>query len=262
MKISFSKFHGAGNDFVIIDDREMTFGNDPEKIIFLCDRHFGIGADGLLLLQGEPGYDFRMVYFNNDGIEATFCGNGSRCLTAFAHKLGIIGNQCRFIAADGEHSGQMISINEDKYQVRVSMIDPVIYNIGSDEVYLNTGTYHVVKMVDDPEIINLEIEAPKIRNSVKYEPHGTNVNYVHTAGNKLFLRTFEKGVEAETLSCGTGVTASAIVASLKYGGDSFNVVTKGGELKVAFLRTADSFEHVTLQGPVVHVFSSVIEYDA
>lgn len=262
MKITFSKFHGAGNDFVIIDDREKSFGNDAGKIRFLCDRHFGIGADGLLLLQNEPGYDFRMVYFNNDGGEATFCGNGSRCLTAFAHKLGIIGNQCRFIAADGEHSGQVISADDNEYQVRVSMIDPVIYEVGADEVYLNTGTYHVVKMVDDPELVNLETEAPRIRYMAKYQPHGTNVNYVHTAGNKLYLRTYEKGVEAETLACGTGVTASAIVASLRYGGDSFNVVTKGGELKVAFLRTADSFEHVTLQGPAVHVFSSEISYDA
>lgn len=262
MKVSFSKFHGAGNDFVIIDDREKFFGNDASMIRFLCDRHFGIGADGLLLLQQETGYDFRMVYFNNDGGEATFCGNGSRCLTAFAHQLGIIGNQCRFIAADGEHTGQIITVKEHKFQVRVSMVDPVIYSVGYDEVYLNTGTYHVVKMVEDPEKIDLENEAPKIRYHGKYLPHGTNVNYVHTAGNKIFLRTYEKGVEAETLSCGTGVTASAIVASLRYGGDSFHVVTKGGELKVEFLRTADSFEHVTLQGPVVHVFSSEIEYDA
>ena len=188
MKITFSKFHGAGNDFVIIDDREKKFGNNAEKIRFLCDRHFGIGADGLLLLQNEPGYDFRMVYFNNDGGEATFCGNGSRCLTAFAHKLGIFQNHCRFIAADGEHTAQIISAHENNYQIRVSMIDPEIYSADQDEVYLNTGTFHVVKMVDDPDKINLNLEAPKIRYSSKYQPHGTNVNYVHTSGNKIFLR--------------------------------------------------------------------------
>lgn len=262
MKICFSKFHGTGNDFILIDDRLKKFGTDPTKIRFLCDRHMGIGADGLLLLQNEPGYDFRMVYFNNDGIEATFCGNGSRCITAFAQMMGIPGNQYKFIAADGAHTASIISENGYRFLIRVSMINPVIYWVTQDEVYLNTGTYHVVKMVDDPDRIYLEQDAPKIRYHVKYQPHGTNVNYVHTAGNSLFLRTYEKGVEAETLSCGTGVTASAIAASLRYGGDSFRIITKGGELNVSFLRTADSFENVTLQGPAVHVFSSEIEYDA
>jgi diaminopimelate epimerase len=259
MSIQFSKYEGTGNDFILIDDRKLLFPASGELISKLCDRHFGIGADGILLVQHSEGYDFGMSYFNSDGSMATFCGNGGRCITAFAHQMGITSNTCRFMAADGIHHAQITENNGTVMIVELEMQDPVIYNLDNNSCYLNTGTYHVVKFVDNPDDIDLIESGREIRFDARYEPHGTNVNFAKLLKKELYVRTYEKGVENETLSCGTGVTASAIAASLRYGGDSFYVNTAGGRLFVSFARTGDVFKQVKLTGPAKLVFSGEIE---
>jgi diaminopimelate epimerase len=259
MILKFSKYEGTGNDFIMIDDRKLQFPVSEKLISRLCDRHFGIGADGVLLVQRSEGYDFGMNYFNSDGSPATFCGNGGRCITAFAHHNGITGSTCRFMAADGIHYARITENNGSVMTVELSMQDPEIYKQDSTDYYLNTGTYHVVKFVENPDNIDIIEEGRQIRYDARYEPHGTNVNFARLLKKELYVRTYEKGVENETLSCGTGVTASAIAASLKYGGVAFYVNTAGGRLHVSFTRTDDTFKQVKLSGPARLVFEGETE---
>jgi diaminopimelate epimerase len=259
MTIQFSKYEGTGNDFIIIDDRKLQFPISEQLISRLCDRHFGIGADGILLVQHSEGYDFGMNYFNSDGSHATFCGNGARCITAFAHQNGISGKTSRFLAADGIHHACITENNGSVMIVELEMQDPVIYNQEKNFCYLNTGTYHVVKFVDNPDDVDILEDGREIRYDARFEPHGTNVNFARLLKKELYVRTYEKGVENETLSCGTGVTASAIAASLKYGGDSFYVNTAGGRLFVSFTRSGDIVKLVKLTGPARLVFTGEIE---
>jgi len=255
MALNFYKYHGTGNDFIVVDDRSSAFYPDPALISRLCDRRFGIGSDGLLILRNHEGFDFEMVYFNPDGSPATFCGNGSRCIVAFAAHIGIGSTKFNFIAADSMHKASANHISNDTYHVKVSMIDPIIYSHNDNYTYLNSGTYHVVKFVDDPDSLNIMAVAPPIRYDKQFEPAGTNVNYAAFRGDEIYVRTYEKGVEAETLSCGTGVTATAIAASLLTGLNSFNIRTKGGMLRVNFDRDGEKFSNVQLEGPAVKVFS-------
>ena len=259
MTLQFSKYEGTGNDFIMIDDRRLQFPVSEQLINKLCDRHFGIGADGVLLVQHSEGYDFGMNYFNSDGSPATFCGNGGRCITAFAHQKGIIGNTCRFMASDGIHHAQISENNGSIMIVELEMQDAVIYSMDKNSYYINTGTYHVVKFVDNPDNVEIIESGREIRYDARYEPHGTNVNFAKLLKKELYVRTYEKGVENETLSCGTGVTASAIAASLKYGGNSFYVNTAGGRLFVSFTRMDDTFKNVKLTGPAKLVFEGTIE---
>jgi len=259
MILHFIKYQGTGNDFILFDDRQLTFPVDEVLIKRLCDRHFGIGADGILLLRQEAGFDFRMIYYNADGSAATFCGNGGRCITAFAHKSGIRGKNFRFIATDGIHNSLIINDKDLEMNIELEMQDAIIYNCDSESYYLNTGTYHVVKFVSDPDQVDVLAEGRKIRYDNKYQAHGTNVNFACFDGKELYVRTYEKGVENETLSCGTGVTATAIAASLKYGGNDFGVSTSGGKLYVHFNRIGNSFTQVKLTGPVRVVFNGNIE---
>jgi diaminopimelate epimerase len=259
MTLKFSKYEGTGNDFIIIDDRKLQFPVSEKLISKLCDRHFGIGADGLLLVQHSEGYDFGMNYFNSDGSAATFCGNGGRCITAFAHQMGICGNICRFMAADGIHHAQITENSGPTMIVELGMQDAVLYSTESNLYYLNTGTYHVVKFVENPDNIDVVETGREIRFDSRFGPHGTNVNFAKMLKKQLYVRTYEKGVENETLSCGTGVTASAIAASLKYGGTSFYVNTAGGRLYVSFERADNTFKKVKLTGPAKLVFEGAIE---
>ena len=259
MTLPFSKYEGTGNDFIIIDDRKLQFPVSEQLISLLCDRHFGIGADGLLLVQHSEGYDFGMNYFNSDGSHATFCGNGGRCITAFAHQAGITASSCRFMAADGIHHAQITENNGPVMMVELGMQDAIIYNTDNNAFFLNTGTYHLVKFVDNPDNIDILESGRELRFDTRYEPYGTNVNFAKLLKKELYVRTYEKGVENETLSCGTGVTASAIAASLKYGGNAFYVNTAGGRLHVSFTRTDDSFKQVKLTGPARLVFEGKIE---
>ncbi|MBK7174202.1 MAG: diaminopimelate epimerase [Bacteroidales bacterium] len=260
MHIPFIKYQGTGNDFILVDDRSRIFPDDVTLISHMCNRHFGIGADGLLLLRNSDSSDFEMVYFNADGSPATFCGNGGRCIVAFAQSLELIGYSTSFIAADGMHMAQILEEQGASSEVSLKMKDPEIYEFNDDSCFLNTGTFHFVKFVDDVSQIDVHEEGKRIRNLPKFEPAGTNVNFVQICEGYLKVRTYEKGVEAETLSCGTGVTASAIAASLKSGGTDFQIQTPGGNLKVTFRRDGTRFSEITLQGNVSRVFEGQFSF--
>lgn len=254
MKIPFYKYQGTGNDFVIIDQREHQFlkRDDQARIERLCDRRFGIGADGLMLLQHKAGYDFEMVYFNSDGRESSMCGNGGRCITAFAHRLGVFEKSCRFWAIDGAHDA---IVREDKW-VELKMIDVQDVEQGRDFYYLNTGSPHYVTFRDELTGLDVYEEGRAIRYSDRFRAEGTNVNFVQMEGSGITVATYERGVEDETLSCGTGVTAAAIAYHLQSGNgvSKVPIKVKGGELEVRFQAGADGFSEIWLCGPAELVF--------
>ncbi len=209
MHIPFFKYQGTGNDFILIDNRSGTITLSREQIAVMCHRRYGIGADGAMLLEKADGYDFKMVYYNADGGESTMCGNGGRCLVAFAHALGIINDKASFVAIDGPH---IATINADR---TISLHMQAVHGIDGGEGYniLNTGSPHYVAWVDDVRQVPVYTEGRRIRNLPQFGPGGTNVNFAHTQDGDLWVRTYERGVEDETLSCGTGVTAAAIAAT-------------------------------------------------
>lgn len=258
MQLKCYKYQGTGNDFVIIDNREKNISLTVEQIRWLCDRRFGIGADGLMLLELEPGVDFKMVYFNSDGNESSMCGNGGRCITAFAKKLGIITTEAKFLAIDGMHESK---ITEDIVSLKMNDVRDV--EVGEDYFYLNTGSPHYVKFVKDIETFDVFTEGKKIRYNERFKAEGTNVNFIERKANELFVRTYERGVENETLSCGTGVTAAALVAGFKglsTDKKSCAIKTLGGNLNVKFEKVLENtFYNIWLEGPAVFVFSTQIE---
>lgn len=261
MEISFYKYQGTGNDFVLIDNRSNALSFTPEQIRFLCDRRFGIGADGLILLELEPGFDFKMVYFNSDGNQSSMCGNGGRCIIAFAKHLGMIGEEAKFLAIDGPHE----AVIDENEIVSLKMQDVKQVEAGEDFFYLNTGSPHYVKVVKDVEHFDVFTEGKKIRNSGRFKEEGTNVNFIEKVDDQLFVRTYERGVEDETFSCGTGVTAAALVAAIKgmsTGKNSCAVKTKGGMLEVRFEKVLEqNFYNIWLKGPAVLVFKGSIAMD-
>lgn len=258
MRFQFYKYQGAGNDFVIIDNRNNKFDANNEMLVCqLCDRRFGIGADGLMLLENDERYCFRMRYFNSDGREATMCGNGGRCIVAFAHFLGLFDQNVEFIAVDGVHKAVMASGDV----VDLEMIDVLgVEKIGAD-YYLNTGSPHYVSF-RDLEGLDVVEEGRKIRYNERFSEEGTNVNFVSIKGDTLDVLTYERGVEDETLACGTGVTASAISAAIVSNCqcDKFNVNAKGGKLTVRFEKKSDQeFRNVWLKGPAKQVFVGEVD---
>jgi len=261
MKVDFEKYHGTGNDFIIIDDREGKIALSKEAIAFLCNRRFGIGADGLLLLQDSEDYDFRMRYYNADGGEGTMCGNGGRCITAFAKSLGIIEEDAHFAAIDGEHFSQVTTNAADSYFVSLKMSDVKKVGRFNEDFIIDTGSPHLVKFVPDIKQVDVLAVGKKLRWDKAFQPEGINVNFVEIKKDHLVIRSFERGVEDITLSCGTGVTASALAASLLNNGDSghFDIKTDGGDLKVKFIRTYDNFTDIRLEGPAIKVFEGQIE---
>jgi diaminopimelate epimerase len=258
MQLAFCKYQGTGNDFILIDNRSGHFDYDKGHIEKMCDRRFGIGADGLVSLENAYGFDFRMVYYNSDGSPATMCGNGGRCITSFAKRIGLIGSTTKFLAADGPHFASIHNTDEPADIVELSMKDATEVQKGEDFVILNTGTPHFVSFVDDPDKIDILAEGRKIRYAPEYAPLGINANFAKLKGNHIYVRTYEKGVEDETLSCGTGVTASAIAASEFNGGKNFNVTTKGGQLSVVFEKEGNTYNHIRLIGPATFVYSGEI----
>lgn len=259
MKIPFFKYQGTGNDFVILDNRSNEYDNFSEKQIKkICNRKFGIGADGLLLLNVKEGYDFEMVYYNADGKKSSMCGNGGRCLVKFAHDLGIHKYTYHFIAADGEHEAEI----DNQGAIRLRMQDIKDVQEHGSYAVLNTGSPHYVKFVSNLESINVEDTGRDIRNSKPYKDEGINVNFVENIGaDMIFVRTYERGVEGETLSCGTGVTAAAVVSS--HNDKGFNrveVKTTGGHLSVEYNKINEQqFDNVWLCGNAEFVFKG--EFD-
>ena len=252
----FYKYQGTGNDFILLDNRDNKISMSERQVAFLCNRHLGIGADGLMLLEEAEGYDFRMVYYNSDGRESSMCGNGGRCITAFARSLGIVGDKISFIAVDGPHKAEI----EADGQVSLHMQDVKDVNIAQEYAILNTGSPHYVLWVDDVEHRDVFNEGKAIRNNPTFRPGGINVNFVQQFADKLWVRTYERGVENETLSCGTGVTAAAIAATGKLTGVfTTPVETPGGQLEVSFNKvTPVSAIDVVLKGAATFVFKGEI----
>jgi len=252
MIIEFYKYQGTGNDFIIIDDREKEFDlTDNDLIAALCERRMGIGADGLILLREHDTLDFEMIYFNADGKESSMCGNGGRCIIAFAQMLEMIGNETTFMAIDGEHKGRLMDDGIYLQMQDVKKIEGV-----GDGLVLNTGSPHYIEMVDELDYIDVNKQGRKIRNSAAFKKDGINVNFVLDA-NELQVRTYERGVEAETLSCGTGVVATAI--AMHYANcieeTLVNVKTKGGELTVSFEEFNGGYRNIWLSGEASMVFA-------
>jgi diaminopimelate epimerase len=253
----FNKYQGAGNDFIIIDNRYSIFNPDDSVLIHrLCDRKFGIGADGLILINSSEGHDFEMLYFNSDGFKSSMCGNGGRCAAEFAVRNAITGNNLSFKAADGIHD----AIAEEGI-IRLKMNDINEKYLVGGNYFINTGSPHYVVFTKELDYLDVYSEGKKIRHSDAFAPGGTNVNFVEPAPDSIYVRTFERGVEDETLSCGTGVTASAIAAVLTGHFDSspVKVMTKGGNLSVEFKAEGDKITNVWLNGPATFVFEGQIE---
>lgn len=261
MKLTVHKYHGAGNDFLLIDNRNGTIKLTTKQIAQLCHRNYGVGADGLMLLEKHATLDFKMVYYNSNGKQSTMCGNGGRCIVLFAHHLGVVKNTTKFMAVDGAHDA-VINANQT---ISLHMIDvPKIKRVKT-HYEVNTGSPHYVTFASTISAVNVAVMGAKVRYNESYAPNGINVNYVQVlAPNQLAIRTYERGVENETLACGTGVTAAAL---------SYYVYTKqtatkatikvnslGGKLSVAFNYNIDvGFTNIVLTGPAKAVFTLDIE---
>ncbi len=256
MEVTFYKYQGTGNDFVIIDNRLNTFPKEQTNAIsFLCDRNFGVGADGLILLEEDESTDFKMIYFNADGNESTMCGNGGRCIVAFAHKLGIFKTKTTFTAIDGLHHA---SIKNNI--VSLQMIDVNTIDLYDNYCFANTGSPHHVQLVDNLDNYDVYNSGKSIRNDI-YGKEGSNVNFVEQINNTTFkVRTYERGVENETLACGTGVTAVAVAMhkTNKTNSATINLPVKGGELEVSFNENNGTYTDVFLTGPATFVFKGQI----
>lgn len=261
MHFNFSKYQGTGNDFVIINNINQQFPKQNISIIKqLCDRKFGIGADGLMLLEQTEGYDFKMVYFNADGNESTMCGNGGRCISAFAHTQGISKNKGVFMAIDGEH---YYEIEQDT--VRLNMIDvaEIKHDIenGNENFILFTGSPHYVSFKQNIAALDILPSAHAIRYNTVFAKEGINVNFVETQMGKIKMRTYERGVEDETLSCGTGTVAVALCFAhqnnLEKG--KIEIETPGGNLAVSFQLKNNVYSDIWLEGPAKLVFTGSID---
>lgn len=253
-EIHFYKYHGAGNDFVMIDNRGGNQSLTREEIFSLCHRRFGIGADGLIFIEPDEKHDFKMKYYNADGNESTMCGNGGRCIVAFARDLGMIEKSCTFDAIDGLHEAQI-----DGEIVNLKMKDVTAIEHLDNGYFIDTGSPHHIEYHENIEKLNVYELGKKIRHSQCYEPAGTNVNFVQKIkDDELFVRTFERGVEDETLACGTGATAAAIALMLEKDISNVKVKVMGGDLEVSAKKEQNNFVDIWLKGPAVQVFKGKI----
>lgn len=270
----FYKYQGAGNDFIVFDNRNRFFDrNNPVLVKKLCDRRFGIGADGLMLLQDHADYDFEMVYYNADGREGSLCGNGGRCIAAFANRLGIFTDKTDFMAADGVHAAELSVGSTGIFQeenapqevtIKLQMNDVrSIQKIGADYV-LDTGSPHLVRMVEQLNLYPVVTEGRKIRYHKQYEPGGINVNFIEQNPHGGFaIRTYERGVEDETLACGTGATAAAMAMAYQQqlsGEQHIPIKALGGDLMIHFHLDGEQFTQVFLEGPATFVYEGKIDF--
>tara|TARA_B100000809_G_scaffold265420_1_gene324192 strand:+ start:895 stop:1668 length:774 start_codon:yes stop_codon:yes gene_type:complete len=257
MNLTFYKYQGTGNDFVMIDNRQHIFDKtNTKQIAFLCDRRFGIGADGLILLENHDTYDFKMVYFNADGNESSMCGNGGRCITAFANFIGVIENEATFEAIDGLHKAII-----DKGLISLQMQEVNTLENHKTHVFLDTGSPHHVQLEANLSDLDVKNLGRKIRYAAPYDEIGSNINFVSKISEEKFaVRTYERGVEDETLSCGTGVTAVAL--AMNYIGETkknqITLQTEGGDLQVSFEKIETSYKNIWLIGPANQVFKGII----
>ncbi|NRB59254.1 MAG: diaminopimelate epimerase [Winogradskyella sp.] len=257
MQVTFYKYQGTGNDFIIVDNRSSQIDkNDTKRIAELCDRRFGIGADGFILLENDKNTDFRMVYFNSDGNESTMCGNGGRSIVAFAKDIGLIESEAEFLAIDGLHKAE---INDGSVKLQMQDVDSI--EAHKNHLFLDTGSPHHVEMVSNLSEFEVKTNGAKIRYNEPYGKAGSNVNFVEQIADDTFaVRTYERGVEDETLSCGTGVTAVALAMhkSEKSMANNITLQTQGGELSVKFRKNDNGYEDIWLIGPAKFVFKGEI----
>lgn len=258
MKLQFVKYQATGNDFVLVDNRNGNIKLTVDQVKRICDRKFGVGADGLMLIEKHPTLDFNLVYYNSDGTQS-LCGNGSRAAVKMASSLGIVNGKTTFNAYDGPHEAEIT--NNDIIKLRMNDV-----TVGADSDFINTGSPHFIRFVSDLKNYSVFEEGQKIRYSEKFKPGGTNVNFVEPLDdNTIYVRTYERGVENETLSCGTGVTASALAAYAKGYKSPVLIRTEGGDLSVQFTHSSlDSghtvtFRDIFLIGPAKKVFEGTLE---
>ncbi|CAI8316265.1 MAG: Diaminopimelate epimerase [Flavobacterium sp. SCGC AAA160-P02] len=254
--MTFHKYQGTGNDFIILDNRQDLFPKKNKSMIAsLCDRHFGIGADGFILLENDKNSDFKMVYYNADGNESTMCGNGGRCIVAFAKKLQLFNKKTKFIAVDGIHQAE---INDNI--ISLQMMDVNNVKVFENYIFADTGSPHHIEMVTNLDDFPVVKKARSIINKV-YGKEGCNINFVEQVNNHTFkIRTYERGVENETLACGTGATAVAIAMHtiLKSIDNKINLSVTGGDLKVCFNENNGAYTNIILSGPAEFVFQGTI----
>lgn len=260
MKLHFYKYHGNGNDFILIDNRDERVKHLSRSTVEkLCHRRFGIGADGLILMNKSKDYDFEMQYYNSDGRESSMCGNGGRCMVQFAVDLGLVQSRTRFLAIDGPHEG---IIGADK-SISIKMIDVKTFEKKEADFVINTGSPHYVKFVGEVSAMNVSVEGGKIRNQNEFAREGINVNFVEEEKDALKVRTFERGVEGETYSCGTGVVAAALISSVKQkkseGRQTVHLSTLGGTFEVSFVKKNEGFSDIWLKGGVEFVFVGEVD---
>jgi diaminopimelate epimerase len=259
VKLHFYKYQGAGNDFIMVDNRDNAVNHTDRALLSrLCDRRFGIGGDGIMFLQNAGGYDFEMVYYNADGRPSSMCGNGGRCIVAFAKFLGIIDSETEFLAVDGPHFAK---ISEEGNWVSLQMIDVEEVANDGDAYVLNTGSPHYVTLAKNLAEKDVFAEGYAIRNNDTYRAEGININFVEPAEQGYFVRTFERGVEDETFACGTGVTAVAL-AMAKHNNQQGHIDTPikvlGGNLNIRFNYNGQRYTDIFLEGPAVKVFEGEI----
>lgn len=263
MKIHFYKYQATGNDFVVMDNRDGKLSLSAAQIERICDRRFGVGADGVMLLSKHPSLNFNLDYFNSDGTQS-LCGNGSRAAVDFASRLGMVNGKATFHAYDGAHAAELLPAGI----IRVKMNDVKEVKKVGDDYFIHTGSPHYIRFVTDVKSYPVFDEGRKIRYSDPYKPGGTNVNFVELQkDNTIFVRTYERGVENETLSCGTGVTAAAVAVSLQGFSSPVKIKTLGGDLSVEFKTTPEgdhsvivgAFQEIFLVGPAKMVFEGDLE---
>jgi len=260
MKLPFYKYQGAGNDFVLVDNRKNIVNHqNPALIAQVCDRRFGVGGDGMMFLQEKEGYDFEMVYYNSDGQPSSMCGNGGRCIVAFAKFLGVIDEETDFLAVDGPHYAK---ISEEGNWVSLEVINAADIKRDGNDYVLNTGSPHYVALTTNLANKNVFADGRAIRNNDTYKAKGINVNFVEPQGDGYFVRTYERGVEDETYACGTGVTAVAL-AMAKHNNQTGHIVTPikalGGNMSIRFDYDGQTFSNIFLEGPAERVFEGEIE---